>query len=48
MMEYQDLDHLDGVSISSISANLYNNERDDLAMFYFSDGANFASLYTQV
>ena len=47
MMEFQDLNHLDGVSISTISANLYNNDRDDLVLFYFRDGANFASLYTQ-
>ena len=47
MIDFQDLDHLDGVAISSISANLYNNSRDDLVMFYFRDGANFASVYTQ-
>jgi len=47
MGDYQSLDHLDGVAISTISANLYNNPRDDLVMFYFRDGANFASLYTQ-
>tara|TARA_B100000963_G_scaffold348206_1_gene355452 strand:+ start:49 stop:1350 length:1302 start_codon:yes stop_codon:yes gene_type:complete len=47
MMEFQDLDHIDGVSISTVSANLYNDPRDDLVMFYFRDGANFASLYTQ-
>ena len=47
MGQFQDLDHLDGLSISSVSANLYNSNRDDLAMFYFRDGANFASVYTQ-
>jgi len=47
MMEFQDLDHIDGVSISTVSANLYNNNRDDLVLFYFRDGANFASVYTQ-
>ena len=47
MMEFQDLDHIDGVSISTISANLYKNSRDDLVMFYFRDGANHASVYTQ-
>ncbi len=47
MGDYQNLDHLDGVAISTISANLYNNSRDDLVMFYFRDGANFASIYTQ-
>ena len=33
MIDFQDLDHLDGISISSVSANLYNNKRDDLVMF---------------
>ncbi|MDC3391042.1 bifunctional glutamate N-acetyltransferase/amino-acid acetyltransferase ArgJ [Candidatus Pelagibacter sp.] len=47
MMEFQDLDHIDGVSISAVSANLYNSPRDDLVMFYFRDGANYASVYTQ-
>ncbi|MDC3231409.1 bifunctional glutamate N-acetyltransferase/amino-acid acetyltransferase ArgJ [Candidatus Pelagibacter sp.] len=47
MGHFQDLDHLDGLSVSSISANLYNSKRDDVAMFYFRDGANFASVYTQ-
>ncbi len=47
MGQYQDLDHLDGVAVSSVSANLYNSKRDDLAMFYFREGANFASIYTQ-
>ena len=46
MLEFQDLDHIDGVSISTLSANLYNNKRDDLVMFYFRDGANHASVYT--
>ncbi len=47
MTEFQDLDHIDGVSVSTVSANLYKNSRDDLVMFYFRDGANFASVYTQ-
>ncbi len=47
MNEFQDLDHLDGISISTVCANLYGNSRDDLVMFYFRDGANFASVYTQ-
>ena len=45
--EFQDLEHIDGVAISSLSANLYNEKRDDLALFYFRDGANHASVYTQ-
>ena len=47
MSEFQDLDHLDGLSISTVSANLYKTDRDDLVMFYFREGANFASVYTQ-
>ena len=47
MSEFQDLDHLDGLSISTVSANLYKTTRDDLVMFYFREGANFASVYTQ-
>ena len=47
MMEFQDLDHLNGVSISTVSADLYENLRDDLVMFYFREGANHASVYTQ-
>ena len=45
---YQDLDHLDGIGISAVSANLYENKkRDDLVIFYFRKGANYASVYTQ-
>ena len=29
MGDYQNLDHVDGVAISSISANLYNNSREE-------------------
>ena len=47
MKEFQDLDHIDGVSISTVSANLYDDPRDDLVMFYFREGANYASVYTQ-
>jgi len=47
MKEFQDLDHIDGVSISTICANLYDKNRDDLVMFYFRDGANYASVYTK-
>ena len=47
MSDFQDLDHVEGLSISTTSANLYGNLRDDLVMFYFREGANFASVYTQ-
>ena len=45
--DFQDLEHVDGVAISAISANLYKESRDDLVLFYFRDGANYASVYTQ-
>ena len=44
---FQDLNHIDGVAISAVSANLYKDPRDDLVLFYFRDGANCASVYTQ-
>ena len=48
MNDFQDLGYIDGLSISTISANLYNNKnRDDLVMFSFREGANYASVYTQ-
>ena len=47
MGDFQDLEHVDGLSVSTTSANLYNNSRDDLVMFYFREGANYASVYTQ-
>ena len=47
MNEFQDLDHIEGVSISTVNANLYESPRDDLVMFYFREGANYASVYTQ-
>jgi len=47
LSDFQDLDHIDGVSISTVCANLYSKPRDDLVMFYFRDGANYASVYTQ-
>jgi len=47
MIDFQDLDHIDGVAISVACANLYKDKRDDVAMFYFREGANYASVYTQ-
>jgi len=45
--DFQDLDHIKGLAISTTSANLYDYKRDDLVMLYFRNGANYASLYTQ-
>jgi len=47
MGDFQDLEHVDGLSISTTSANLYSEQRDDLVLFYFRNGANHASVYTQ-
>jgi glutamate N-acetyltransferase/amino-acid N-acetyltransferase len=44
--EFQELQQIAGLEISAVSADLYNNGRDDLTLFYFSDGANYSSLYT--
>ena len=44
---YQDLEHIDGLSISTVSCGLYEKKRDDLVFFYFREGANYASVYTQ-
>jgi glutamate N-acetyltransferase / amino-acid N-acetyltransferase len=46
MGEFQKLKQIDGLEMSSISADLYGNGRDDLALFYFSKGANYATLTT--
>ena len=45
MGDFQDLDHIDGLAISTTSANLYSKQRDDLVLFYFRNGATHASVY---
>ena len=47
MGDFQDLDHIDGLSVSTTCANLYSQKRDDLVMIYFRKGATHASVYTQ-
>tara|TARA_B110001452_G_scaffold67986_1_gene54743 strand:+ start:63 stop:1367 length:1305 start_codon:yes stop_codon:yes gene_type:complete len=47
MNDFQDLEHIDGISISTVCADLYKIPRDDLVLFYFRDGANYASVYTK-
>ena len=46
---FQDLEHIDGIGISAVSANLYTTQkkRDELVIFYFRKGASYASVYTQ-
>ncbi len=46
MGEFQELKTIDGLEISSVSADLYQNGRDDVTLFYFKEGANYASLQT--
>ena len=46
MGEFQNLKQIDGLEMSAISADLYGDGRDDLALFYFSKGANYATLTT--
>ena len=46
MGEFQELQPIEGLESSAISADLYGDGRDDLALFYFKDGANFAAVYT--
>ena len=47
MGDFQELKRIEGLSISAVSADLYGDGRDDLALFYFKDGAKFAALYTK-
>ena len=47
MGEFQNLKQLEGLEMSSVSADLYNNGRDDLSFFYFKDGANYATVTTK-
>ena len=46
MGEFQSLKQIEGLEMSSISADLYKDGRDDLALFYFTKGANYAILTT--
>ena len=46
MGEFQSLKQIDGLEMASISADLYKDGRDDLALFYFTKGANYATLTT--
>ena len=46
MGEFQSLKQIEGLEMSSISADLYKDGRDDLALFYFTKGANYATLTT--
>ena len=47
MGDFQELKDIEGLQVSAVSANLYKNGRDDLSLFYFPDGANYAVVYTK-
>jgi len=47
MGDFQELQQIEGLSISTISADLYGDGRDDLTLFYFKNGAKHAALYTK-
>jgi len=47
MGDFQELKHIDGLQVSSVSANLYKSRREDLSLFYFPEGANYAVAYTK-
>ena len=46
MGEFQNLKQIEGLEMSSVSADLYENGRDDLVLFYFKKGANYATVNT--
>ena len=45
-MNFKNYNLSKGYKISAISADLYGDGRDDLTLFYFNGGANFAAVYT--
>ena len=46
MGEFQNLKQIEGLEMSAVSADLYGNGRDDLSLFYFKNGANYATVTT--
>ncbi len=47
MKDFPEMPSIEGLEISAASANLYNKDRDDVCLFYFSDGAIFSGVYTK-
>ena len=47
MGDFQEVKGIEGLQVSSVSANLYKNKREDLTLFYFPEGANYAVAYTK-
>ena len=46
MGEFQELQPIEGLEVAAVSADLYGDGRDDLTLFYFKEGSNFAGIYT--
>ena len=46
MGEFQELQPIEGLEMSAISADLWSDGRDDIFLAFFPDGANFAAVYT--
>ena len=46
MGEFQNLKQIEGLEMAAVSADLYDNGRDDVSLFYFKDGANYATVST--
>jgi len=46
MGEFQELQPIEGLQVSAISADLYSDGRDDCTLFFFEEGANFGAVYT--
>lgn len=44
---FQDVKDIEGLQVSAVSADLYKNGRDDLTLFYFPGGSNYAVAYTK-
>ena len=47
MGDFQELKDIEGLHVSSVSADLYKNGRDDLSLIYFPEGSNYAVAYTK-
>ena len=47
MGDFQELKGIQGLQVSAVSADLYKNGRDDISLFYFPEGSNYAVAYTQ-
>ena len=47
MGDFQEVKDIEGLQVSAISAGLYRNEREDIALFYFPEGANYSVAYTK-